>query len=120
MSTNIRVALMLALFLFACDSHAENQAQQRIAYFKSQCQQYGYQPGTGDFANCVMQLDQADQQRQAQQNQARQNQANQLFRQLISIPPYQLPMPVQPTLPTNTNTNCYQSGNQVYCNSTTR
>jgi len=60
----ILLALSVTYILAGCASPAERAAQLQ-AREQATCERYGFQPGTDSFAQCMMQIDQANQNRRA-------------------------------------------------------
>ena len=81
------------------EAYREQQYQARLA---SQCQAYGFQPGTPAFGQCMLQLDLADQQRRAAIGAAIIG-SGMLNPRPVSPP--QLPMP--PPIKSPVQTQCY-------------
>jgi hypothetical protein len=100
---------LLALFVFtslisscATQEQKAQARQNQIEYYKAQCYNYGFREGTAEYANCIMQLDSQEQQRQQA-----------LIRQLmINNQNQQIVVPRPPV-----RTNCYSNGAYTNCTS---
>lgn len=121
------IAMSLVLLLTGCatpeqiarqEQQRAYQQQQQAAQYRAslaaQCSGFGFQQGTAEFANCMMQLHQAEQQRRAAIGAAIIGSGilNQPQPKPYQIPPMQIPR--QPT-----QTNCY-TDRYGYTNCTTR
>jgi predicted component of type VI protein secretion system len=64
-----RYALLPLLLVFASAASCQTASPQQHAADQTKCAGYGYQPGTDQFANCMMKLDSRRQDQAASQQQ---------------------------------------------------
>jgi hypothetical protein len=65
-----RYALLPMLFVLANTASCQTSGPQQHADDQAKCAGYGYQPGTDQFANCMMKLDSRHQDQAASQQQS--------------------------------------------------